>query len=211
MIAAVVFDLDGVLVDSEELAWDAWRLILASHHIRLRESEIGVLTGRTEKDAYDYFAARGELPPYEEFQAELAAAITSRFSEHLSAFADAENALSELGDRGVRLAVASSSPRSRLDLALRRTGLERLVELTVAGDEVSAGKPAPEIYLAAARLLGIDPADCLAVEDTPAGIEAAKAAGMRVMAVERGRYPRAELEGADQIVEHLDPELLTQG
>ena len=211
MIAAVVFDLDGVLVDSEELAWDAWRLILEYHDISLDESDIGILTGRTEKDAYGHFAARGELPPYQEFQDDLATAITARFSEHLSAFQDAENALSLLEARGVPFAVATSSPRARLDLALQRTGLERLVDLTVAGDEVSQGKPAPDIYLEAARLLGVDPSDCLAVEDTPAGIESAKAAGMRVIAVERGRYPRTDLEGADQIVDRLGPELLDDG
>ncbi|MFQ5967640.1 MAG: HAD family hydrolase [Acidimicrobiia bacterium] len=211
MAKAVVFDCDGVLVDSEELAWDAWRHVLGNYGIELEASEIAELTGRTEQDAYGYFAARGELPPYDDFWPELAQAVTARFEAHLLAFQDAESTLAELRELGMPFAVASSSPRERLDMALSRTGLDRLVEVTIAGDEVGKGKPSPDLYLAAAQALDVDPSDCVAVEDTPAGIEAARAAGMTVVAVPRGRYETTELGEADRIVERLQAGILVGG
>ena len=208
MVKAVVFDCDGVLVDSEDLAWDAWRQILAEHGIELTIEDEAVLTGRTEQVAYEHFAARGALPPYEEFWPQLAEAVTKRFEEHLGAFEDALLTLRALRVRETPVAVASSSPRQRLDLALRRTGLIDLVEVTVAGDEVGLGKPAPDLFLEAAARLGLEPSQCLAVEDSPAGVEAAVAAGMEVVAVARGRYDPDLLSGALVVVDRLSPEML---
>ncbi len=211
MPQAVVFDCDGVLVDSEALAWDAWRSVLEPYGIEVSEQEVAELTGRTEEDAYETFASKGELPPYEEFWPSLAEAVHRRFEAHLEAFEDALASLARLREGRTPVAVASSSPRERLDAALRRTGLDGLVDVTVAGDEVERGKPAPDLYLEAAARLGVEPSTCLAVEDSPAGVAAAKAAGMRVIAVARGGYPTEALEAADMTVDHLEPQLLADG
>lgn len=205
MTSPIIFDCDGVLVDSEDLAWSAWREALAPYGVEISDQEVADLSGRTEKDAFGHFAAGAELPPYEEFWPTLAERVRSLFEQYLEAFEDAADTLEWLREQGRMIAVASSSPRDRLNLSLRSTGLAQFFEVVVAGDEVERGKPAPDLYLAAAAGLGVDPSTCLAVEDAPAGIAAGKAAGMRVIAVLRGGYEAAELAQADVIVPRLTP------
>lgn len=200
MTRPIIFDCDGVLVDSEELAWSAWREALAPYGMMISDEEVADLSGRTERDAFRHFASRGALPPYEQFWPLLADRIHALFENYLEAFEDAADTLELLRDRGRPMAVASSSPRERLDLSLRSTGLDRFFDVVVAGDEVPAGKPAPDIYLAAAKGLGVDPAVCVAVEDAPAG--------MRVVAVLRGGYETKQLSQADLVVPRLTPAVL---
>ena len=207
-MAPIVFDCDGVLVDSEELAWSAWREALAPYGVEISDQEVADLSGRTERDAFDHFAAKGEIPSYENFWPVLAARVHELFEKYLEAFEDAADTLEFLSERGRKMAVASSSPRARLDLSLSSTGLDRFFEVVVAGDEVSSGTPAPDIYLAAAAGLGVDPVTCIAVEDAPAGVAAASAAGMRVVAVLRGGYTSEQLSEADLVVPRLTPAVL---
>lgn len=208
MTRPVIFDCDGVLVDSEDLAWSAWREALAPFGIAISDDEVRALSGRTERDAFDHFAGRADLPAYEDFWPRLADRVHFMFERHLEAFEDSVDTLELLHERGREMAVASSSPRQRLDLSLRATGLDRFFEIVVAGDEVEKGKPAPDIYLAAAAGLGVSPEQCVAVEDAPAGIAAARTAGMRVVAVLRGAYEPEELAEADLVVPRLTPAVL---
>ena len=208
MSRPIVFDCDGVLVDSEELAWSAWRDALDPHGVGISDNEVAELSGRTEKDAFAHFAARADLPPYDEFWPFLADRVHALFEQYLEAFEDATDTLEILHRQGRAIAVASSSPRDRLNLSLRSTGLDRFFEVVIAGDEVANGKPAPDIYLAAAAGLGVDPTTCVAVEDAPAGIAAGKAAGMQVIAVLRGSYSVDQLRAADIVVPRLTPAVL---
>lgn len=201
----IVFDCDGVLVDSEELAWRAWREVLDGYDITLTAEDIALLTGRTDRDAHAHFSQRGALPDRAAFWEELADVTFRLFDRHLLAFEDAADTLEALAVRGARMAVASSSPRERLDRSLASTGLVDFFEFVVGGDEVAHGKPAPDLFLAAAAGLGVEPGDCLAVEDTPAGIDAARTAGMTVIAVQRGRYGLEALRAADLVVPRLTP------
>ncbi|MDH3259531.1 MAG: HAD family phosphatase [Acidimicrobiia bacterium] len=201
----IVFDCDGVLVDSEKLAWSAWRRVLAQYDIALTTEDIALLTGRTDRDAHVHFSDRGELPDQATFWNELSEVTFRLFDQHLLAFEDATDTLDALHRRGATMAVASSSPRERLDRSLTATGLSRYFEFTVGGDEVSHGKPAPDLFLAAAAGLAVEPETCYAVEDAPAGIEAARAAGMTVVAVERGHYSFEDLRAADVVVPRLTP------
>ncbi len=118
---------------------------------------------------------------------------------------DALDTAEHLAGLGVPLAVASSSRRRRLDRTLSVTGLDRLFPITVAGDEVEHAKPAPDIFLEAARRLGTHPETCFVVEDTPAGVAAGRAAGMTVVAVLRDRYTPEDLQAADRVVPALIP------
>jgi HAD superfamily hydrolase (TIGR01509 family) len=200
----IVFDCDGVLVDSEELAWDAWAEVLSRYGTAPTDDEIEMLTGRTEDDAYAHFAHRMALPDRDRFNDELAVAIAGRFTRSLEAFEDAEETLLVLHERGVPMAVASSSARERLDLSLSTTGLDRFFDVSVAGDEVERGKPSPDLFLEAARKLGVAAEDCVAVEDSKPGVVAAKEAGMFVVGVQR----TGALEGADRAVPRLTPAVL---
>ncbi len=201
----IVFDCDGVLVDSEDLAWSAWRRILARYDIELTAEDIALLTGRTDRDAHVHFSGRADLPDHAVFWAELSEVTFRLFDQYLEAFEDAADTLDVLSSRGAVMAVASSSPRERLDRSLASTGLSNFFEFTVGGDEVAEGKPAPDLFLAAATGLAVEPEACFAVEDAPAGVEAARAAGMTVVAVERGQYTVADLRAAHLVVPRLTP------
>ena len=201
----VVFDCDGVLIDSEDLSWSAWRRCAEIHGIELSDEDVKDLTGRRAIDIYGVLADRGSLPPAEQFLASLEAMTRSLFEESLTTFEDAEDTAEHLRRIGFRLAVASSSSRVRLEMSLKVTGLAGLFEAVVSGDDVEHGKPSPDIYLAAAESLGAEPSVCTAVEDAPAGIESAAAAGMRVVAVDRGLFPATDLGGAHLVVPRLTP------
>jgi HAD superfamily hydrolase (TIGR01509 family) len=193
--AAVVFDCDGTLVDSEPLAWRAWRDLLARYGYDLRPEDIEVTRGRGWPEIHGHFARvvpdiGSSEAAWEGFSGNLFALLESE----LPPFDDAIGTARELHARGVPIAVASSSPRARLDATLRAAGLDELFDVTVAGDEVAHGKPAPDLFLAAAERLGVEPAACVAVEDSPPGVASALAAGMTVVAVARKPEHRADLE-----------------
>ncbi len=101
----------------------------------------------------------------------------------------AVDAVRRLEAKGLRLAVASSSNRELIDAVLARLEVTDSFEVTVSSEEVARGKPAPDVYLEAARRLGVEPARCMAVEDSASGIRAAHAAGMRVVAYPNRHYP----------------------
>ncbi len=204
-MSAVIFDCDGTLVDSERLADEAWRAALARHGAAMTADDEAWSKGRTDRALYDRIAAQGALPPFAAFEQDVRAETEPRYRDRLRPFPDAAEAAAALALQGLPLAVASSSPRWKLDLALEVTGVGRYFEVTVAGDEVADGKPAPDLYLAAAAALGMDPAACLAVEDAAAGADAAVAAGMRVVVVQR---PSAPLVPGHAAVSELDAGLL---
>ncbi len=207
MSRPVVFDCDGVLVDSESLAWGAVAEALAPFGVEVTAEDRRELSGRTFDDDYAHFAARADLPPQADLWEAVVRAMVVRFDRHLEAFEDAEDTLSVLARRDIPMAVASSAPRARLDVSLTSTGLDEYFDVSVAGDEVGAGKPAPDLFQAAARLLGVDPRRCVAVEDSPLGVAAAGAAGMYVVAVVRDQWGPDDLASADVVVPRLTPAL----
>lgn len=205
MTRPVVFDCDGVLVDSESLAWAAVAEALAPFGIEVTAEDREVLSGRTFDDTYTHFVALADVPPPAELWGTVVRAMVARLERHLEAFEDAEDTLSVLVRRAIPMAAVASSPRERLDLALASTGLGAYFDVSVAGDEVGAGKPAPELFQAAARALGVDPTECVAVEDSPLGVSAAGAAGMYVVAVVRYQWGPDDLASADVVVPRLTP------
>jgi HAD superfamily hydrolase (TIGR01509 family) len=205
---AIVFDCDGVLANSEDLAWEAWRRALRGHGIEITEGDIRELTGKSQPEAYATFAARAPLPPYPDLLETIFEVLFPLFDRHLEAFPDAVTTVRELRNDGARLAVASSSLRIRLDRTLAAIGLHDAFEVSVAGNEVARGKPAPDLFQRAADELGVAPTACVAVEDSPVGVTSAKGAGMRVIAVLRTQYEESELHEADAIVDRLSVEAI---
>jgi len=212
MSRAVVFDCDGVLVDSEPHSAAAWVAVLGRRGHRATAAEVADCTGLGFAATYDHLAAVDSsvaLPPAEELWPEVQAALGSSFDRGLTVFPDAGACVTELAFAGVPLAVASSSRRERLDLTLERSGLGRYFAVTVAGDEVEHGKPAPDVYLLAAERLGVHPGECLAVEDTGHGARSAVAAGMRVLGVARRPEETGRLLAAGAaLVDRLDARFL---
>jgi len=188
MSRAVVFDCDGVLVDSEPHSAAAWVAVLGSRGHRATAADVADCTGLGYTATYEHLAAvdpAAALPSAEALWPEVQAALAESFDRGLTVFPDAAACVTELAFAGVPLAVASSSRRERLDLTLERSGLGRYFDAVVSGDEVEHGKPAPDVYLLAAQRLGVRPEECLAVEDTGHGAASAAAAGMRVLGVAR--------------------------
>jgi len=120
---------------------------------------------------------------FAQFEARYNADVLQQYQAGAPLIAGARELVSQLREAGVPIAVASSSHRMWVEAALIGAGLRDDFDQTTAGDEVAMGKPSPEIYLKAAAKLGLDPAECIAVEDAPAGVESASAAGMKVVLV----------------------------
>ncbi|KOG29026.1 HAD family hydrolase [Streptomyces resistomycificus] len=182
---SVIFDLDGTLVDSEPNYYEAGRQILAEHGVpgyswSDHERFVGISTLETVtvwKDEYGLRASVDELfAAKNQRYLELARAATPAYPE-MRRFVEL------LAGEGVPTAVASGSSPEAIEAVLAGTGLDAYVPLAVSADEVAHGKPAPDVFLEAARRLGADPADCVVVEDAAPGAVAAHAAGMRCIAI----------------------------
>jgi HAD superfamily hydrolase (TIGR01509 family) len=194
----VVFDCDGTLVDSEPLSGEAWRQTLAPYGYAISDQDVANVVGRSYAYTHAYLAERVALPDAATFWPQLRDVLFNLIDAHLQPFPDAVAAVKELHARGVPVAVASSSLRERLDRTLARAGLA--FDVSVAGDEVEHGKPAPDMFLLAAHRLGVTPQRCVAVEDSPPGVAAAHAAGMRTLGVCRVEGTEPALGQADRVV-----------
>lgn len=192
MIEAVVFDLDGVLVDSEHV-WDEVREELARErggrwHERAQADMMGMSSTEWSRYMHDVI---GLPEPPEEIDAEVVRRMLGRYEEELPLIDGAVGAVERVA-ASFRLALASSSNRSLIDAVLAASGLAAYFDVTVSSEEVARGKPAPDVFLEAARRLGVPPERCAAIEDSANGIRAAHAAGMRVIAIPNRRYPPPE-------------------
>ncbi len=190
-IEAVVFDLDGVLVDSEHV-WDDVREELARErggrwHKRAQADMMGMSSTEWSRYMHDVI---GLADPPEEINAEVVRRMRGRYAEELPLIEGAIEAVRRLAG-GFRLGLASSSNRPLIDAVLSATGLDELFEVTVSSEEVARGKPAPDVYLEATARLGVAPERSAAVEDSANGILSARAAGLRVIAIPNARYPPA--------------------
>jgi HAD superfamily hydrolase (TIGR01509 family) len=157
----------------------------------------------------------GLAEPPDEISAEVVRRMLARYAERLPLLDGAVEAVGRVAARWP-LGLASSSNRELIDLVLDRAGLAPHFRVTVSSEEVARGKPAPDVYLEAARRLGADPAACAAVEDSRSGIRAARAAGMRVVAVPNRHYPPDDeaLAQADLVLDslaELTPEAVSGG
>ncbi len=188
-VEAVVFDLDGVLVDSEHV-WDEVREELARErggrwHERAQADMMGMSS--TEWSRYMHDVVGLSASP-DEINDEVVRRMQARYADDLPLIDGAVEAVERLAG-SFRLALASSSNRPLIDAVLVEGGLERFFEATVSSEEVARGKPAPDVFLEAARRLGVEPERCAAIEDSGNGLRAAHAAGMRAIAIPNRRYP----------------------
>jgi HAD superfamily hydrolase (TIGR01509 family) len=189
VIEAVVFDLDGVIVDSEQV-WDEVR----EEYVHetggtYTDDSARDMMGMSSPEWSQYMAESLHVPGTpEEINAAIVERMLERYGEAPPLIPGAVEAVRRIA-AWVPLAIASSSNRELIDVVLRVSGLSGDFAATVSSEEVPRGKPSPDVYLEAARRLGADPAQCGAVEDSHNGIRSAKAAGMRVVAVPNPHYP----------------------
>ena len=206
MIEAVVFDLDGVIVDSEHV-WNEARERLARErggrwHENAHRDMMGMSSLEWSRYMHDVI---GLAEPPEEISAEVVRRLAAIYREELPLVPGAVEAVERLAARWP-LGLASSANRELIDLVLSLSRLDAHFRATVSSEEVARGKPAPDVYVEAARRLGVDPARCAAVEDSHNGILSAKDAGMRVVAIPNPSYPPDEeaLAAADVALSSID-------
>jgi HAD superfamily hydrolase (TIGR01509 family) len=214
VIDAVVFDLDGVIVDSEQVWDDVREVYVRETGGRYSASATRDMMGMSSVEWSTYMADELGVPGSpQEINAEIVRRMLVRYGDAPPLIDGAVEAVQMAASRWP-LAIASSSNPELIEVVLRAAGLRELFPVTVSSQEVARGKPAPDVYLEAANRLGVEPARCVAVEDSHNGIRAAKAAGMRVVAVPNPHFPPDEdaLARADVVVDtvgELTPEVLS--
>jgi HAD superfamily hydrolase (TIGR01509 family) len=203
---AVVFDMDGVLIQSEEV-WDEVREAYVRERGGRYDAEIQrAMMGMSSPEWSRFLHEHAGVPDEPAaINAEVVRRMLAAYRDHLPLIPGAVDAVQRLAAR-FPLGLASSSNRELIDTVLDIAGLTSLFAATVSSEEVAHGKPAPDVYLEAARRLDVAPERCTAVEDSHGGIRSAKSAGMRVVAIPNASYPPGEkaLALADLTIGSLD-------
>jgi HAD superfamily hydrolase (TIGR01509 family) len=189
MPGAVIFDLDGVLMDSEQRWNEAKEALVREAGGRWRADASTAMMGMSSPEWSAYLRDELGVPmEADSINREVVRRMEEGYRRELPLLPGASQAVRALAGRW-RLGLASSSNREIIDLVLELADFGDAFEVTVSSEEVERGKPAPDVYLAAARGLNVAPADCVAVEDSSNGLRAAAAAGMTVIAVPNPQYP----------------------
>ena len=180
---AVLFDMDGTLIDSEPIWFDTEVAILAEHGYVLGQEHWVRVLGQPNEVAVSYLLEVSGIPLTPgQLNARIEDAMEARLGSGIELIAGAKELFTELEAAGIPAALVSASSRRIVDASLGSIGPDHF-RLTVSGDDVTHGKPHPEPYLTAARLLGVDPACCAVIEDSPNGSRSGASAGCRVLAI----------------------------
>ncbi|HEX7103762.1 MAG TPA: HAD family phosphatase [Nitrolancea sp.] len=208
---AVLFDMDGVLIDSEPAHAAAINEAVGDFGLAPFSKAIfeRYFYGRTDYSGFvDYLTAIDRLDlTIADLMIATSAAYERRFASDVRGYPDALDALRAASARGYRVAIVSGARNHEIELAVARFELAPFLDAIIGGDDVPTGKPDPAPYLAGANRLDIQPEHCVVIEDAPAGIASARAAGMRCLAAQRFRDP-AQLAAADRIVETVTIEAI---
>jgi mannitol-1-/sugar-/sorbitol-6-/2-deoxyglucose-6-phosphatase len=197
-VRAALFDMDGLLVDSEPLWREAEIDVFARHGLVLTDDECRRTQGKVIGEVVAMWFERHPWPGAtpDAVTLEVLDAVEALLHDRATLMPGAHHALESCRARGLRLALASSSPRRLIDTVVRALGLGAVFEVIHSAELERAGKPDPAVFLTTARLLRVSPAECVVFEDAPAGVEAAKAAGMACVAV-----PERPVEDAARFIE----------
>lgn len=205
-LRAILFDHDGTLVDSEPMHFRMWASVLARHGVTLTEQQYiahyaGVPNRASAIDVVRRFGL--DVDP-----AILTAAKNAAAREFLSVSAyplmdGALDAITEFRRAGLELAVVTGASANGVHATLRANDLERHFATVVSGDDVRASKPAPDCYLLALERLGLQAADCLAIEDTQHGLQAARAAGIRCLVLPTPMSRQHDFDGAEAVLDGM--------
>lgn len=178
---AVLFDMDGVIVDTEAFWRDREAEVILPAAVAAGDPSQAEIRGINYRETYDYLAERYEMALDRDEFLDLYESAAAELYESADLMPGFRDLLASLHDRGLRVAVVSSSPPSWIARVVDRFDLD--VEETVSTEDVDGpGKPDPDVYAAAAARLGVDPSDCVAVEDSPNGVRAATGAGITTVA-----------------------------
>jgi beta-phosphoglucomutase len=209
---AVIFDMDGVLVDTYHAHYQSWLMMAERENLHFTEAEFAPTFGRTSREIIAHFWGDGRYDDAEiaALDAQKEAAFRQLIAQNFPAMPGAKELLAALHENGFRLAVGSSGPPENVAMVVEKLAAQNLFGAVVTGMDVTRGKPDPQVFLLAAQRLGVPPARCVVVEDARPGIEAAHAAGMKAVGLVSTGRTRAELAAADLLaatLEELSPEV----
>lgn len=196
-IRAIIFDMDELMVNSHPVHMKTFEQMLRSHGVSMEKDPLTVpeeagLFGRTIPDILSFLHKRYKLPPnitVEKMNATFKELLLPTFAKHVEPMTGVEEIIHVCKDKGYTLALASSSSRAKIDTVLKKLHLTDVFDAIVSGeddgkpDHPIRGKPAPDIFVAAAEKLGVKPQECLVLEDAKNGVESAKKAGMKIVGV----------------------------
>jgi beta-phosphoglucomutase len=204
-VSAVIFDMDGLMVDTEPLYQRAWQQSATEFGYDLDDTLYSTFVGRPTPACEAIIVKRfGAAFPLERFRERWPALWRTQVEHNgIQTKAGLQEILSLVEGHRLPMAVATSSEAEYVDVTLRRAGLENRFTVMVTGDEVARGKPEPDIYLEAARKLGVPPSDCVALEDSEAGIVAIQRAGMTGLLVPHWPASPRAAQSAFRVVETL--------
>lgn len=206
-IQAVIFDMDGVLIDSEPIYFEIERSSFDHFGAAVTQEEHHSSVGVTLESMWQQVIDKYQVKvPLEEILAYHQQHVMERMLTHpeLTAMPGVERWVKWLHEQCIPIAVASSSPRALIDLIMEKTGLGSYFEVRLTGEEVEHGKPSPDIFLAAAERIGVSPANCLVIEDSRNGVQAAKSAGMRCIGYHNPGSGNQDLSKADVQISSYD-------
>lgn len=204
MINAVIFDMDGVMIDSEPLWEKTERILLARRGIDYSPDYRDKIVGLNQRDSGRLLVDTFDLDEtVDDIINERISILTSIYEEELELIPALVPLLEQLAREGYRLAVASSSPLRVVTFVLDMFSLHNHFLTVVSGDSVGNGKPHPDIYLHTADMLGVVPAECVAIEDSINGLRSAKGAGMYCIAIPDKRLTPEQFKSADVILDSL--------
>lgn len=203
-LEAVLWDLDGVIADTAEYHYRAWQEIFGRSGVVFTKEDFMRHFGRRHDTIINF--ALGDRISQEEFDAvteEKQNTYRRLVSQNIRALPGALELIRDLGERKIKTAIASSAPPENIDVILQGLGLADAFQAIANGTEVAESKPSPQIFLLAASKLGIEPGNCVVIEDAISGVDGAKQAGMKCVAVTNS-HPKSSLKKADLVVDSLE-------
>jgi beta-phosphoglucomutase family hydrolase len=202
MIQAFIFDMDGVIIDSEPMHFEVDIQVMNYYGSAITHEQLEQYVGMTNPEMWAAVKEQHNLTPSvsEIIEYQLSNKIEMLTSSEMEPIDGIRELLAELKARNIPAAIASSSPPVFIKAVLRKFDLLDHFECVVSGEEVERGKPAPDVYLKAAELLGVKPQDCMVLEDARHGVAAAKAAGMKCIGFVNPNSGNQDLSQADYVV-----------
>lgn len=200
---AVLWDMDGVIADTSKYHFEAWVIAFKKEKITFTRAHFARAFGMANIDIVPMvFGTKVPLQKLNAIADFKEATYRSLIKDRIVAFPGVKELVFSIDKAGIKMALVSSTPKENIDLILTTVGIKQLFRTIVSGDDVTEGKPSPQGYLLGARRLRTEPQNCLVIEDAVVGVQAAKAAGMKCLAV-TNTSPTSKLSAADLVVDSL--------